>query len=73
MDPTCGWNVGTARTGPHKCGRPAKALAVQLSQSRIEPGDMPNGRRIPVCGIHRRSAEGDRWYRIAELTEAGEG
>lgn len=41
----CGWNTGTAMSGPSRCGKPSKASTNHPSTN--------NGR---VCGIHARSA-----------------
>ena len=45
-DDRCGWDTGTAWTGPARCGKPAKAAT-------NNPGT-DNGK---VCGIHARKAK----------------
>jgi hypothetical protein len=63
-DLRCGWNTGTARGGPSRCDKPAKA--------RTNHPATNNG---VVCGIHARAAGSDRFrpigveYTVTALTE----
>lgn len=50
----CGWNTGTARSGPSRCGA--------LSKASTNHPYTDNGR---VCGKHIRSARSDRNRPIA--------
>ena len=44
--PRCGWDTGTARTGPARCGKPAKFTT-----------NNPATNHGHVCGIHARKAK----------------
>lgn len=47
----CGWNTGTAFTGPSRCGKPAKSRT-----------DHPGTNNHLVCGTHARAAGNrNRW------------
>jgi hypothetical protein len=46
----CGWNTGTARTGPGRCGKTSKATT-----------DHPTTDNGEVCGIHSRKVVSGRY------------